>query len=165
MVDHITYPANYWYSHGLISYLSKDWQLVLYICEYPPAINQVSLKPELPVYLRYSLSEPPSVVPMCSESIYRSLIEGIWLVFNNKKNINPESLTIRNLSSEIQGATFSDLKFSNSTVNLGNNKANYWCAERLKYMLGICHYPKSDFAISKKDVLNSLNNNLSKKSL
>ena len=74
-----------------------------------------------------------------------------------------ESPTIRNFSGEIKCIMLSCLKFPNNIMNYGNNKVNYWCVERLKYMPSMCHYPKFDYTISKKDDPNSLNNNLNKK--
>ena len=74
-----------------------------------------------------------------------------------------ESPTIRNFFVEMKCMILFYLKFPNSTMNYGNNKANNWCAEKLKHMPSICHYPKFEFIIPKKDGPNSLNNNLNKK--
>ncbi len=86
-------------------------------------------------------------------------------MFISEKNLNQEFFTIRNLSSEIKGAIYFVLKFSNSIMNHSNNKANHWCIEKLQHMSGMCHHPKFDFAILQKDIPNSPNNNLSKKPL
>lgn len=58
MVNNMAYLAYYCYPHGLISCLPINWQLVLYIREYPPVLSQVSLKPKLLVYPRYDSSGP-----------------------------------------------------------------------------------------------------------
>ncbi len=86
-------------------------------------------------------------------------------MFNNKKNINIESLTIKNLFGKMKTIIFSYLKFSNNIMNYNNNKTNHWYTKKLKYMLSIYYYPKFNFVILKKDVPNSLTNNLNKKPL
>lgn len=52
-------------------------------------------------------------------------MKGIWLTFNNKKNIKSKSPTFWNLSNKVNNTTFSRFKFPNNTIDYGNNKANY----------------------------------------